>query len=202
MTYFISFRKVAIWQSFFYGERKGEIMAQISDQYRVFIDEYTTHWSIKKAAIKAGYNPKWADTTGYAILQRPEVRAEVEKIIAQREEVNQVHRSMIIDQLTRIATADVKDFMTWNDDGTAFLDPSKVDGEIIAELNIDKSSFTSMDGEQTEKTKKKLKLHDKLKALELLGRHVGFFNDSVNLHMKANVTIVDDIGAPSDGEIK
>jgi phage terminase small subunit len=172
---------------------------QRSDQYRIFIDEYTTCWNLKKAAIKAGYDPKNATQTGYGILNRPEVRAEVERIIAEREESNKVHRLMIIEQLQKIATSDVKDFMTWNEDGTAFLNPDLVDGEIIAELNIDDSKHISMDGEVNQKTKKKLKLHDKMKALELLGKHVGLWNENYNVNLKAQVTIVDDIGA-KDGE--
>ena len=174
-------------------------MDELKPQYRVFVGEYLLHFNVRKAALKAGFTQQWADTNAYMLLQRLDVKQEIERVLREREEMNKVHRSMIIDQLTGIATADVKDFMTWNEDGTAFLDPSKVDGEIIAELNIDSSKYTSMDGEQSEKIKKKLKLHDKLKALELLGRHVGFFNDQLNLNMKANVTIVDDIGA-SNGE--
>lgn len=173
----------------------------MDDRYRAFIQEYVMCWNVQKAAIKAGYEPKSARSTGYAIMNRPEVRAEIDRIIAEREESNKVRRLMIIEQLTKIATSDVKDFMTWNEDGTAFLNPDLVDGEIIAELNVDKSTFTSMDGETSEKVKKKLKLHDKLKALELLGKHVGMWDDKLNINMKAQVTIVDDIGE-MDGETK
>ncbi len=44
----------------------------------------------------------------------------------------------------------------------------------------------------------KIKMHDKVKALELLGRHHGIFNDKLRLAGGLRVKLVDMTGTPKD----
>mgnify|MGYP000969591930 FL=1 len=43
-------------------------------------------------------------------------------------------------------------------------------------------------------------MHDKLKALETLGKHLGMFEDNINLKADAAVKIVDDISGSDDAK--
>lgn len=61
-----------------------------------------------------------------------------------------------------------------------------MDGRAISEVSLFKDGTF------------KFKLHDKLKALELLGKHLGMFNDTVRLTGDMGVQIIDDISKDTD----
>lgn len=52
-----------------------------------------------------------------------------------------------------------------------------------------------MSGEKADSTEREVKLADKQRALELLGKHLGMFNNDVNINMKnaVQVELVDDV---------
>ena len=49
------------------------------------------------------------------------------------------------------------------------------------------------EGEKGSLTEREIRLNDKIKALEMLGRHLGMFKDKVELEGEIGVTIVDDV---------
>lgn len=186
--------RAAAMRPFSISPKGSEQMDELKPQYRIFCDEYMTHFNAKKAAIAAGYSVKNACETGHDILQRPEIKMELERMKAARRESNHLEQYQIIQQLQKIAFADLRDFVKWNDDGTCFIDSELVDGDLLTEIDVKSTKVTGADGEETVTTKKKLKLADRMKALELLGKHMSMFNENINHSGKVNVTIIDDIG--------
>jgi phage terminase small subunit len=48
-------------------------------KHKTFADEWLVDQDGQKAAVRAGYSPKYARMTAYKILQRPEVKAYIKK---------------------------------------------------------------------------------------------------------------------------
>lgn len=156
-------------------------MENLREQHRVFVDEYLTHFNASKSAIKAGFSPFSATKIGYELLQREDIKIAVEQGMKARFDANKLERMRIIDGLERIAFADIKEFVDWSDGEIKFVDPNEVDGSVIAEVSINPNG------------KKTIKLADRMKAFELLGKHYGMFTDRVNLETTQAIQIIDDI---------
>jgi phage terminase small subunit len=69
-----------------------------------------------------------------------------------------------------VAFADLRKIARWNDDGMLIMPSDMIPNEealAISEVTVDRSG------------KPKIKLHDKLAALQLLGRHLAMFKEHV-----------------------
>lgn len=164
-----------------------------------FVNEYLKDLNGAKAAIRAGYSERTARSIACELLQLPEVKTAVNKAIAKRNKRLEINQDKIVRELAKVGLADIKDYLSYrtektqvdvDDDGKPVIGyepiieliPSDdVDGAVIQEVSLSqKGVFT-------------FKLQDKLKALELLARHLGMLNDNINLSGDVVVKVVDDI---------
>lgn len=149
-----------------------------------FVDEYLVDFNATQAAIRAGYKAKTAHVIGAENLRKPKIAEEVarrQKDLQRRTEVTQ---DRVVKELARIAFANIADYLhvetqtRTKDDGTEvtyqtvmFNETQELSADQRAALAVVKQSVNGFE----------LKLHDKIKALELLGRHIGMFNDKLSL---------------------
>lgn len=128
------------------------------------------------------------------ILARPRVAAKVAEAMAQQAKRTGVTADRVIDELSRIAFSDMRKFSTWGSRGVRLNDSDGLTGD-DARCVGEVSETTSKDGGSL-----RFKLHDKVKALELLGKHLGMFTDNVNLRTPDGplaVTVTHEIVDPS-----
>ena len=149
-----------------------------------FVDEYLVDFNATQAAIRAGYKAKTAHVIGAENLRKPKIAEEIarrQKDLQRRTEVTQ---DRVVKELARIAFADATDYacvetLTYeNEDGTV----SPV--QIVSPKDTDTLSDdqrAAIAGIKQGANGIEIKLHDKIKALELLGRHIGMFNDKLSL---------------------
>ena len=149
-----------------------------------FVDEYMVDFNATQAAIRAGYKAKTAHVIGAENLRKPKIAEEIarrQKDLQRRTEVTQ---ERVVKELARIAFANIADYIhvetqtRTKDDGTEvtyqtvmFSETQELSADQRAALAVVKQSVNGFE----------LKLHDKIKALELLGRHIGMFNDKLSL---------------------
>nr|DAY06589.1 MAG TPA: Terminase small subunit [Caudoviricetes sp.] len=149
-----------------------------------FVDEYMIDFNATQAAIRAGYKEKTAHVIGAENLRKPKIAEEIarrQKDLQRRTEVTQ---ERVVKELARIAFANIADYIhvetqtRTKDDGTEvtyqtvmFSETQELSADQRAALAVVKQSVNGFE----------LKLHDKIKALELLGRHIGMFNDKLSL---------------------
>jgi phage terminase small subunit len=149
-----------------------------------FVDEYMVDFNATQAAIRAGYKAKTAHVIGAENLRKPKIAEEIarrQKDLQRRTEISQ---DRVIKELARIAFADASDYacietyMYENKDGT--LSPLQVvSPKDTGALSDDQRAAIA--GIKQGANGIEIKLHDKIKALELLGRHIGMFNDKLSL---------------------
>lgn len=138
-----------------------------------FCEEYLIDLNATQAAIRAGYSPKSAHAIAAENMQKPTIRARIDRAIAEQSKRTGINADRVVRELARVALANADDII---DASTATLkkDVSRDDTAAIVSVRV--KTIPTADGPGVER---EIKLHDKLKALELLGRHLGMFTDKV-----------------------
>lgn len=163
-------------------------MAKLTDRQQQFVDQYLIDLNATKAAIRAGYKEKTAQEQGSRLLSNVMVQNAIQERMKEREQRTEITQDRVLQQLAKIAFHDITKFVTWDENGVDIKPSDEMDGTIIAEVGEDITDF----GEY-KRIKKKVKMPDRIKALELLGRHTGAFDTSITLKGHLGVTIVDDV---------
>jgi len=149
-----------------------------------FVDEWLIDFNGKQAAIRAGYSAKTAEATAARLLRNVKVQAEISRRQKDLQRRTEISQDRVVKELARIAFADATDYacvetLTYeNEDGTV----SPV--QIVSPKDTDTLSDdqrAAIAGIKHGANGIEVKLHDKIKALELLGRHIGMFNDKLSL---------------------
>lgn len=139
------------------------------------MEEYLIDLNATQAAIRAGYSPETAYSIGSENLKKPEIRACIEKAMAERSKRTGINQDRIIMELAKIGLLNPKDLVDF-DEATVKEEAAEEDLAAIASVRVKR--FPTKDGEGIER---EIKMHDKTKALELLGRHFGMFKDKVEV---------------------
>ena len=135
----------------------------------------------KEAAIRAGYKPDNAKVVACMILQKPEIRFQVAKLQERVFERLDLNAQRVLYELACIAFANAQDFTTVGLDGMPELDMSKLSRDqwaAIAEYTEDATGGQN-DGERRLIVRRKIKQHDKVAALGMLGKYFKLFTEKV-----------------------
>jgi phage terminase small subunit len=148
-------------------------VALMTPKQERFVQEYLIDLNATQAAIRAGYSAKTANEQGTQLLAK--LSNEVSAALAEQSARANVTAERVIRELARIAFSDPRKVFRWGPNGVELL-PSDELTEDEAAAVAEVSETTTKHGGSI-----KAKLHDKNKALELLGRHLGMFSDRVEL---------------------
>jgi phage terminase small subunit len=145
---------------------------ELTDKLKLFVQEYVVDFNGKQAAIRAGYSEKSAASIASENLTKPNVAAAIEAAMQERLARTQVDADYVLRRLVDIDQMDVIDIL--EEDGSfkhISLWP-KIWRQYLA--GLDMVEEFSGHGESREQTGwlKKIKWPDKVKNLELLGKHV------------------------------
>lgn len=159
---------------------------KLSPKQAAFVAEYLIDLNATQAAIRAGYSEKTAYRIGSELLQKTSVREAIEKGRAKRTERTEITADRVVTELAKIAFADPRDLMEWGPNGVMLKDSSTLTEEQAASV----AEVAEGNGGTL-----RLKKHDKVKALELLGRHIGMFRDKVETEVSGGVAVKHSVSA-------
>ena len=142
----------------------------LTAKQKAFVLEYLCDLNATQAAIRAGYSLRTADKIGFQLLEKTRVQAAIQEALQAREKRTLITQDRVLAELGKIGFSDLKDFMEFGPDGVSLKQDADVDGAVVAEVSETATQLGSS---------KKIKLHDKMKALELLARHMGMLNDKL-----------------------
>lgn len=145
-------------------------MAKLTAKQKKFVEEYLIDLNATQAAIRAGYSTESAKEIGCENLTKPNVKAEIDKAIAERSRRTGINQDRVLRELAKIAFVNPNDVINFNE-ATVKGDAKEEDLAAIASVKI--KNIPTEDGEITER---EIKLCDKLKALDLLGKHLGIYD--------------------------
>lgn len=163
-------------------------MVKLTKKQQLFVDEYLIDLNATQAAIRAGYSPETATVIGCENLKKPNIKSEIDRALAIRSRRTGVNQDRVIRELAKIAFVDASDVINM-DAATVKGDANRDDTSAIASVKV--KTIPMEDGNIVER---EVKLYDKLKALELLGKHLGMFTDKIDLTAPISIEIRDDYG--------
>lgn len=147
-----------------------------------FIEEYLLDLNATQAAIRAGYSPDTAGAIGNENLKKPEIRARIDREMAKRSRRTGINQDRVIRELARLAFVNPADVINTED---ATLKEDATEDDTAAVLSVKVKTFGE-DGVERE-----IKMADKLKALELLGKHLGMFQNNLNVEINTSEKLSD-----------
>lgn len=146
-------------------------MGRITEKQKRFIDEYMIDLNATQAAIRARYSSATAKDIGCENLAKPNIRAVLDIKMAELSKRTGINQDRIINELAKIAFFNITDVINL-DDTTVRGDATREDSACIASVKV--KTVPTPDGVITEW---EVKAYDKIKALELLGKHLGILTD-------------------------
>ena len=153
----------------------------------MFCREFLIDLNGTQAAIRAGYSAKTANRIATENMSKPEIKRRIEELKQQRQEVIGVDASYVLQRLIDIDQMDARDIL--NDDGSVkpIQDWPDVWRQSISGVDLMEIS----NSENVAATLKKIKWPDKIKNLELLGRHVSVAAFKDRLELSGNVGLAE-----------
>lgn len=162
-------------------------MAKLAEKQRLFVEEYLIDLNATQAAIRAGYSPRTAQEQGSRLLSNAMVRACVDKALAERSKRTGVNAERVVRELAKLGFVNAADVINFRE-ATVLSDAESEDLAAIASVKV--KVIPTEDGDIVER---EVKMYDKTKALELLGRHLGLFDDKLTVQGAVPVQIIDNI---------
>lgn len=143
----------------------------LNPKQAIFVREYLIDKNATKAAIRAGYSAKTADRIGPELLGNSCVKDAVNRALIKQQERTEVTADRVLRELAAIAFADTRKL--YREDGS-IKSPGELDDRTASALaGIDTEERDGEDGCRA--YTRKVKQWDKVKALELLGKHLGLY---------------------------
>lgn len=146
----------------------------MTEKQKIFADEYLIDLNATRAYRKAYPSVKKDETAAQAgsrMLRNVKVAEYIAERMQARQERTEITQDRVLEELAAIAFARATDYAEVEDDQVIIKDTSGLsENQIKAIAGIKQGKFGI-----------ELKLSDKEKALELLGRHLGMFKDRVEV---------------------
>lgn len=141
-------------------------MAKLTDKQELFAREYLKDLNATQAAIRAGYSEKTANEQGSQNLAKLSIANRIAELKADRNEQVSIDATYVLRRLTEIDQMDVADILLANGEVKPIHEWPKVWRTTLSGIDV-----TEMAGDSAGLLKK-IKWPDKVKNLELLGKHV------------------------------
>ena len=153
----------------------------LTDKQQAFVDEYLVDMNATQAALRAGYSPRTARQTGAENLTKPVIQSALQKAMDARSKRTRINADRVLEEIAKIGFLNVQDLFTEDDllKGIAALPDDIAACVQSVEVVKKPSDEKDEDGNQQYDHVHKIRMYDKLKALEMLGRHLVLFSNKV-----------------------
>ena len=148
----------------------------LSTRQLLFVSEYPKDFNATQAAIRAGYSKKTAGICGFQVLKLPKIQAEISKLQEKRLSKVGVTAERVLRELERVAFSDLRGLFDEQGNLKPIKELTDEQAAMLASVEVVRQNLTSGDG--TQEWVHKVKSWDKLKALEMLARHLKLLNEN------------------------
>lgn len=167
----------------------------LNERQQRFCDEYLIDLNATQAAIRSGYSKNTAYSMGQRLLKNVEIQNYIAERKADRVERTEITQDMVLRELANIAFSNATDYANIIEKDAMI----EVEGNMIPMLDADGNQVKYRTVEPvltenlTEEQKRALavikkgrdgfeiKPYDKVRALELLGKHLGMWTERVEM---------------------
>jgi phage terminase small subunit len=162
-----------------------------------FVDEYLIDLNATAAAKRTGYSERTAYSIGQELLKKPEITEALERAKAERAERTRIDADWLLRRLADEAVADMADLYDADGNLKPIADWPLIWRQGLV-AGIESATEKAGDDAKDITVVRKVKLTDRGRRLELIGRHIDVqaFRDRVEFAGKVNVTT-----APQDEDL-
>lgn len=146
----------------------------MTEKQKIFADEYLIDLNATRAYRKAYPSVKKDETAAQAgsrMLRNVKVAEYIQERMQERQKRTEITQDRVLQELAAIAFARATDYAEVKDECVKIKDTK----------DLDEQQVRAIAGIKEGKFGIEVKLNDKEKALELLGRHLGMFKDKVEV---------------------
>lgn len=150
----------------------------MTEKQKIFADEYLIDLNATRAYRVAYPSVKKDETAAQAgsrMLRNVKVAAYISERMEERQKRTEITQDRVVQELASIAFARATDYVEIRSNGTNSVVVIKPTTELSEE------QVRAIAGIKEGANGIEIKLNDKEKALELLGRHLGMWNDKINV---------------------
>lgn len=167
----------------------------------LFAKEYIVDFNATQAAIRAGYSERTADAIGHENLKKPNIASAIKIEQDKRSERTEITADMVLREYAKIGFSNITDYLSVEDklvtidrdsEGRPITDMQQVVNIFDTDMVKEEKMRAVAEIKQT-KDGIALKLHDKKGALDSIARHLGMFNDKLDLNANVTVTFEDQL---------
>ncbi|AHF77911.1 Terminase small subunit [Sodalis praecaptivus] len=141
----------------------------LTDKQEMFCREYLIDLNATQAAIRAGYSEKTANRIAAQLLSKLDIQNRIAQLKAERNEEIGIDAAYVLKRLVEIDQMDVLDILTESGELKPVKDWPKCWRITLCGLDV---TVIASGEEEGTALLKKIKWPDKVKNLELLGKHV------------------------------
>lgn len=158
-------------------------MAKLTDKQASFVNEYIIDLNATQAAIRAGYSAKTANKIACNLLTKVDIQNSISERMKKREERTEITQDRVLQEYAKLAFFDARKL--FNADGTPKPINELDDDTAAAVAGIDVLEEFEGTGDDRKFIgyTKKYKITDKKGALDSVARHLGMFNDKLDLNV-------------------
>ena len=146
----------------------------MTEKQKIFADEYLIDLNATRAyrvAYSAVKKEEAAAVNGSKLLRNTKVAAYIQERMQERQKRTEITQDRVLQELAAIAFARATDYAEVKDECVKIKDTK----------DLDEQQVRAIAGIKEGKFGIEVKLNDKEKALELLGRHLGMFKDKLEV---------------------
>jgi phage terminase small subunit len=151
----------------------GATLPALTPKQQRFVGEYLIDANATKAAVRAGYSERTANQQGPRLLEHPGIAAAIDAAKVRRSEKLEVDAEFVLQRLVEEANADLADLYNQAGDLKPIAEwPEVWRRGLVAGVEVE-ALFDGFgkDRKQIGYTKK-IKLSDRVRRLELIGKHI------------------------------
>lgn len=163
-------------------------MGKLTPKQKAFCEEYIIDFNATQASIRSGYSKKTANRLASRMLSNVDIQSYIQELQQKREERTEITADMVVKELGKVAFLNLEDFY-------------KENGELKEPYELSQNAKSALASYHTKRVKlgdevyidvPNFKAYDKMKAIELLMKHLGMFNDKEdednNIKQPINIT--------------
>ena len=151
-------------------------MGNLTDKQEKFCQEYLVDLNATQAAIRAGYSEATARSQGQRLLTNVDIQARISELNKSRLEATGISQKRVLEEYAKIAFFDIREI--FDVDG-GLINVKQLDANNAGAIASIKSSEEWGEDEDGNRvvtgTLKEVKVFDKIRALQDLGKHLGLF---------------------------
>lgn len=157
-------------------------MVKLTEKQKQFVCEYLIDLNATQAAIRAGYSAKTADQQGSRMLANVKVQQAISQAMAERSRRTGINQDRVVLELARMALVKMTDIV----DSHGQIKEDATDDDLAC---IESIKYKKSESDSGTSVEREVRIGSKLKALELLGKHLGMWNDKLDVAITQPIVI-------------